>query len=82
MTMFLRRKNLLGLLVIPLTMIIVSSFQTTLDPGLELAYLIFGVPIGVLTMWEWFGPEVAAGRTVAVKLTDMLGEEVLVMKEV
>jgi hypothetical protein len=41
-------------------MVIVSFFQTLLDPGLELAYLVFGVPICVFNVWEWFDPEVAA----------------------
>jgi hypothetical protein len=54
-----RRKILLGLLIIPIVIVIISLFQTTLDPGLELVYLVFGVPICVLNVWEWFEPEVA-----------------------
>jgi hypothetical protein len=54
----IRKKILLGLLIIPVSMIIVSLFQTTLDPGLELTYLVFGVPICVLNVWEWFEPEI------------------------
>ena len=51
-----RRKLLLFLLIIPLLMIIISIGWP--DPGLELVYLVIGVPILVLNAWEFFQPEV------------------------
>jgi hypothetical protein len=46
-------------LIVPIGMVIASLSQTTLDQGLELAYLVIGVPICILNAWEWLGPEVA-----------------------
>jgi len=46
------KKMLLGLLIIPVAMIVFSLFQKTINPGFELSYLVFGVPICVLNMWE------------------------------
>ena len=51
-----RRKLLLFLLIIPLFMIIDSLGWP--DPGLELIYLVVGIPILVLNAWEFFQPEV------------------------
>ena len=51
-----RRKLLLFLLIIPLIMIIISIGWP--DPGLELVYLVVGVPILVLNAWEFFQPEI------------------------
>jgi hypothetical protein len=51
-----RRKLLLSLLLIPIVMIIISIGWP--DPGLELVYLVIGVPIIVLNAWEFFQPEV------------------------
>ncbi len=56
--MTIRKKILLGLLIIPLSMIIISFGQSPVDPGLELVYLVIGVPICVLNIWEWFNPEI------------------------
>jgi len=39
-------------------MVIISLFQSPVDPGLELAYYVFGVPIAVINAWEWFDSEV------------------------
>jgi hypothetical protein len=51
-----RRKLLLILMIIPIIMIIISIGWP--DPGLELVYLVVGVPILVLNAWEYFDPEV------------------------
>jgi hypothetical protein len=55
--MSLRRKLLLILMIIPIIMIIISIGWGP-DPGLELVYLVVGVPILVLNAWEYFDPEV------------------------
>jgi hypothetical protein len=47
---YLRRRILLGLLIVPIAMIVISLFQIIMDPRLELAYVVFGVPICVLNM--------------------------------
>jgi hypothetical protein len=56
--MTFRKKILLILLIIPVTMIIISFGQATVDPGLELVYLVIGVPICILNIWDWFNPEI------------------------
>jgi hypothetical protein len=53
--MALRRIFLLFLLPIPIAMIIMSFFSIPPDEGLELAYLVIGIPIIVVNMWEWMG---------------------------
>ena len=52
--MTLRRKILLILLIIPVAMIVVSIGWP--DTGLELIFLVAGVPILVLNAWEFFSP--------------------------
>ncbi len=57
--MSLRRFILLCLLILPLGMVILSIFWSS--PGFELAFLVLGVPIGILTVWEISFPELLDG---------------------
>jgi len=50
---------LLGLLVIPLVLIVMSLGQKDTDSAWELLFLIIGLPILILNAWEWFMSNVA-----------------------
>ncbi len=50
---------MLGLLVIPLVLIVMSLGQKDTDSAWELLFLIIGLPILILNAWEWFMSNVA-----------------------
>jgi len=52
-TTILRRIILLALLPISIVMLVASFKQMLPDQGLELAFLMIGIPILVLNVWEW-----------------------------
>ena len=56
-----RRKVLLCLLVVPMVMLLVAiikPFEYGPGTGMEILYLVIGIPIMVLNMWELFEPEI------------------------
>jgi hypothetical protein len=55
--MSIRKVILLAMLPIPLLMMVVALSQKFLDPGLEMAFTVIGIPILVLNMWEWTIPK-------------------------
>lgn len=59
--MTLRRKILLYLLIVPVVMLlaaIIKPFDYGPGTDMEILYLVIGIPISLVNMWEWCEPEV------------------------
>jgi hypothetical protein len=51
-----RQKFLIPLLIIPLWQLIGNIAHPSADEGAELLYLLIGLPICMLNLWEWGYP--------------------------